>query len=250
MTSDRRILLLAALVLSTAAARNRPVEQDSLAARLRAIPSEFVSGLSTAVTAPRLRLHWLSTGLGVLAAYPFDDDVQAMRTELMSDPLALFGDKWGDPVAALAILPGIFIIESLRGTSRGETYRRLEFAVLSLSAVAVTTQLLKWAVGRERPNDTDHLSFPSGHTAAVFGVAEVVRALYGNRAGAAFYTLAAITGISRIHDNKHYLSDVVAGAGLAVGLVRGFDLAQRPRRETVALRVAAAPGRLIIGINF
>ena len=250
MTSDRRILLLAVLILSTAAARDRPIEKDSLAARLRAIPSEFVSGLSTAVTSPRLRLHWISTGLGVLAAYPFDDYVQVERGELMSKPLARIGDKWGDPVAALTILPGIFIIESLRGTSRGETYRRLEFAVLSLSAVAVTTQMLKWAVGRERPNGADNHSFPSGHTAAVFGVAEVVRTLYGNGAGVAFYGLAAITGISRIHDNKHYLSDVVAGAGLGIGVVRGFSLAQRPRGETVALRVAAAPGRVIIGIHF
>ncbi|MCH7528971.1 MAG: phosphatase PAP2 family protein, partial [Candidatus Marinimicrobia bacterium] len=43
-------------------------------------------------------------------------------------------------------------------------------------------------------------------------------------AGRPFYLAAIISGISRIHDNKHYPSDVIAGAGLGVAIVRGFDL--------------------------
>ena len=65
-------------------------------------------------------------------------------------------------------------------------------------------------------------------------MAEVLRTIYGNRFGAPFYGLAIITGISRIHDNKHYLSDVVAAAGLGIGIVRGFALDQSARRLTVS----------------
>ena len=37
------------------------------------------------------------------------------------------------------------------------------------------------------------------------------------------YLLAGLTGASRIHDNKHYLSDVIFGASLGIALGRGFS---------------------------
>ena len=37
------------------------------------------------------------------------------------------------------------------------------------------------------------------------------------------YLLAGLTGVSRIHDNKHYLSDVIFGASLGIALGRGFS---------------------------
>ena len=35
--------------------------------------------------------------------------------------------------------------------------------------------------------------------------------------------MAGLTGLSRIHDDKHYLSDVIFGASLGIALGRGFS---------------------------
>ncbi|MCH7852096.1 MAG: phosphatase PAP2 family protein [Candidatus Marinimicrobia bacterium] len=184
-------------------------------------------GLHSSITSPDLRVLWGLTAAGTLLALPIDRHVMPNRHRLMPDPIARFGDLWGGKVAAVTILPIIYLVDRRKGTATDETTRRLKFAFTSLVTVGTTTGLLKVAVGRERPNQASRTSFPSGHTSAAFGVAEVIRTLYGPRAGRPFYLAAVITGISRIHDNKHYPSDVIAGAGLGIGVVRGFKLAQQ-----------------------
>ena len=244
-----KMLLMVSLLLSVAASQEE---------KPKTYPQRVGEGLRAIVTSRTMRLHWIATGLGTLAALSLDSRMkqQAVEHGLMPDLLADVGDEWGGKVGTIVILPGIYLTERLRGTPRRERLQRLEFAFTSLAVVATITQTIKYTVGRSRPNQQPtppfpygH-SFPSGHVSHAFGIAELVRTLYGNGAGAVFYGLAVITGISRIHDNKHYLSDVVAGAGLGIGVVRGFSLAQRPGDEAVSLRVIAAPGRVIIGINF
>jgi len=76
------------------------------------------------------------------------------------------------------------------------------------------TELLKAAVGRERPNGENDRSFPSGHTSNAFTLATVLERHYGWKAGVPAYAVAATMGYSRIVRDKHWLSDVVAGATL------------------------------------
>lgn len=112
-------------------------------------------------------------------------------------------------------------------------------------AVALTygyTAVLKETVGRERPNGEDQKSFPSGHTSNAFAIATVVERHCGRTGGLVAYPLAAFVGFTRIRQNKHYLSDVFAGAtlGLIVGrsVVRVNGAALPSRSEA---RVAVAP---------
>ncbi len=184
-------------------------------------------GLYSSITSPDLRRLWGLMAAGTLLALPIDHEVMPYRRRLMPAPVARFGDWWGGSAAAITILPIICLVDHNKGTTTEGSARHLKFAFTSLVTVGTTTGLLKVALGRERPNQTSRTSFPSGHTSAAFGVAEVIRTLYGNRVGGPFYLAAVITGISRIHDNKHYPSDVIAGAGLGIGLVRGFKLAQQ-----------------------
>jgi undecaprenyl-diphosphatase len=69
-------------------------------------------------------------------------------------------------------------------------------------------------------------SFPSGHTATAFAAAVVVQGAWP-RCGALVYTLATLTGLSRVYVGVHYPGDVASGA--ACGLVIGwlFRSAQR-----------------------
>ena len=73
--------------------------------------------------------------------------------------------------------------------------------------------------GELRPDASDRLSFPSGHTAAAFVSAEFMRQEYRDVSpwyGVAGYAMATATGYLRMHNNKHWFSDVVAGAGIGI----------------------------------
>lgn len=67
----------------------------------------------------------------------------------------------------------------------------------------------------ERPNGSARNSFPSGHTATAFMGAEFLRREYWHVSpwiGVAGYVVAAGTGFLRMYNNKHWLTDVIAGA--------------------------------------
>lgn len=71
----------------------------------------------------------------------------------------------------------------------------------------------------ERPDASDLLSFPSGHTAQAFVSAEFLRQEYKHISpwyGIAGYAAAVGTGMLRMRHNKHWLNDVVAGAGVGI----------------------------------
>jgi len=80
-------------------------------------------------------------------------------------------------------------------------------------------QPLKFATHRERPDGSNHHSFPSGHAAITFAGATVLERHLGWRKSLIGYSIASYVAASRLHDNRHYLSDVVFGA--AVGSIAG-----------------------------
>ena len=78
------------------------------------------------------------------------------------------------------------------------------------------TSILKIITHKERPDRSDYMSFPSGHTSSAFSGSSFIHFRYGLKYAAPLYLLAAFTGYSRIESKKHYLEDVVAGASLAI----------------------------------
>jgi hypothetical protein len=98
-----------------------------------------------------------------------------------------------------------------------------------LRAEAVTgvlTLSLKGIINRRRPSGGPY-SFPSGHTSTAFTSAAVVYRHFGWKWGLPAAVAASYVGLSRLQENKHYLSDVVAGAILG-GYV-GYKVAGRHR---------------------
>jgi PAP2 superfamily len=70
-----------------------------------------------------------------------------------------------------------------------------------------------------RPDGGDYYSFPSGHTAQAFAAAEFMRQEYKDVSpwyGVAGYVAAGATGVLRMYNNKHWMSDVLAGAGFGI----------------------------------
>ncbi len=96
-------------------------------------------------------------------------------------------------------------------------------AAKSLLLSAVTVQILKTVIGKKRPPgpieyspfilDNSYYSMPSGHTASAFALATVIADYYPEYKNMG-YTLAALVGISRLYEDKHWVTDVIIGAGI------------------------------------
>lgn len=71
----------------------------------------------------------------------------------------------------------------------------------------------------QRPDGSSRNSFPSGHTATAFAGAELLRREYWDVSpwiGISGYIVAAGTGFFRMYNNRHWLTDVIAGAGIGI----------------------------------
>jgi len=83
---------------------------------------------------------------------------------------------------------------------------------------------LKFATRRERPDGSNRLSFPSGHAAVTFAGATVIERHLGWKKSVVGYLIASYVAASRLHDNRHFVSDVAFGA--AVGTIAGRTVTQ------------------------
>lgn len=86
----------------------------------------------------------------------------------------------------------------------------------SYIALGILVNGIKYSVREMRPDASTRNSFPSGHTATAFMGAELVRLEYGNGYGAAAYAVATGIGFLRIWNDRHWLNDVIAGAGIGI----------------------------------
>jgi hypothetical protein len=148
------------------------------------------------------------------------------------DHLFEFGDRMGNPVIPLTV------------AAVGYGYSRLfdrpgasAFASDLLRAQVfngIMTIALKGITNRTRP-DGGPWSFPSGHTSTTFATAAVVYRHFGSKLGLPAFALASYVGLSRLQENRHYLSDVVAGA--ALGGYIGLKVAGRADASGLSLSV-------------
>ena len=110
---------------------------------------------------------------------------------------------------------------------------------LGFACAGLAEFTLKHLVGRARPDAADHGlviwgptfapdvdSFPSGHATSVFAVAAVFAAFYP-RVSRLLYALAAAIALGRVYLERHYVSDILAGA--LIGLVVAWALLDHPR---------------------
>lgn len=96
--------------------------------------------------------------------------------------------------------------------------RTILYAMSELIQSAIVFPV-KSIAAENRPDGSNTMSFPSGHTACAFASAEFMRQEYKDVSpwyGVAGYAAAAGTGFLRMYNNKHWLSDVVAGAGIGI----------------------------------
>lgn len=123
-----------------------------------------------------------------------------------------------DDYAQFAPMIAVYGLEMLGLEARTDWKNRTAILMKGQALNLGMIYFLKKSLNQTRPDGTAH-SFPSGHTAFAFAGAAMVAIEYGenhNWVPYAAYGLASGVGIMRIANNKHYISDVLFGAGLGI----------------------------------
>ena len=120
-------------------------------------------------------------------------------------------EHFGD--AMQFVLPGIGIgLTAYYGDKEGAK----QWAWSGLTSIGTTT-VLKGFYSKIRPNGSDSaLSFPSGHTTAVFWGASFLDQRYGKWWGIPAYAAATVTAYSRVISDNHHVDDTLMGASIAL----------------------------------
>lgn len=82
--------------------------------------------------------------------------------------------------------------------------------------MGIMVNSIKYTVKAKRPDSNARNSFPSGHSATAFMGAELIRQEYGAPYAIGAYTVATAVAILRIYNDRHWLNDVIAGAGIGI----------------------------------
>ena len=117
-------------------------------------------------------------------------------------------------------LYSVFVLDAFGVQTKNDLKKQIKLVAASETIQSIVTNPLKKIVKEVRPGvSLNHNSFPSGHAATSFAGAEILRIemkdnypvlCYGG------YAVAAATGILRLYNNKHWFSDVVAGALIGI----------------------------------
>jgi membrane-associated phospholipid phosphatase len=183
-----------------------------------------------------------------------------LAAEDPNDPadISRLGNVLGNGRIALVVTGGTYGVASLAGFD--EVADPAGRVLASLVAAGMANGLLKASVGRARPRlelgpgafrpftlDNGWQSFPSGHATVAFAMATAISA-EADRSWVTVLTFsgAGLVAWSRSHEDRHWASDIVAGA--AVGTVMAYHTSRRLQRR--AEQRDRGPGaRLLLGPN-
>jgi membrane-associated phospholipid phosphatase len=190
------------------------------------------------VALPRRRSTWILLAIGGSAAalgHAADDSVNSHLSgsrgaERFFAAGEWAGASWVQLSAATSLyVVGRYVLPPAQDTPGTNMVAHLGFDLLRAQLLSQAfVRGIKNTVRRDRPTG-DCCSFPSGHAANAFAAASVLERHLGYRAAWPTMVLATYVGVSRLHENKHFLSDVLFGS--AVGMSIGWTVVGRHGRS-------------------
>jgi hypothetical protein len=174
-------------------------------------------------------------GVGAGAtAYSFseDDDAQEWSSHVITEEQAQTGSILGGGMPGVGIAVIQLFVDQQNGLQHGR----------AIALTAATHISIAATVRRERPNKSPtKLSFPSGHASSIFATATSLAYSYGPIVGTLAYTAAVWNGISRIREEAHFASDVVAGAVIGIFWGRASALVKEDQEKSGELTYQIVP---------
>ena len=145
-------------------------------------------------------------------------DSRAFRMTYVGLPLVAGGllIKSEDEYLPAAVMLGMKLGGVEGRSSWGRMLASDAFSALLMGSVVFSLKQTTHVMRHDGSNDH---SFPSGHTATAFMTATMLTKEYGHKSpwiGIGAYSVATATGLMRMANNKHWLSDVLTGAGIGI----------------------------------
>jgi membrane-associated phospholipid phosphatase len=138
--------------------------------------------------------------------------VQSLRPSPL-DPVMRVATDVGRPEIVLGVLLAVAVASVPAGPATARN------AILALLPTNLVVEGVKRAVNRTRPDGErkrSNASFPSSHAANAFALALVFSRRW-RRLAVALFACAAFVALSRVYLNRHFASDILAGAAVGVG---------------------------------
>ena len=110
------------------------------------------------------------------------------------------------------------------------------------------TQTIKYTTRRERPDGSGKNSFPSGHAADTFAFATALERHLNWKWSVPAYIFSSYVAISRVPDNRHWLSDTIFGAG--VGIICGRTTTRHGAKYPVSAAVVPGGAEIMFSRNY
>jgi hypothetical protein len=162
---------------------------------------------------PSVLIGYGIIGIGDDQLLSFNHQIKAEVTEDIDEKITI------DDFSQYAPAASVYALNAIGVKGKNNMRDRSVIFVTSYAIMATTVLCLKSIVHEERPDGSSNNSFPSGHTATAFAGAEFLWQEYKDKSiwyGIAGYAVATGTGLFRIYNNRHWLTDVAAGAGIGI----------------------------------
>jgi hypothetical protein len=183
------------------------------------------------------------------AVYTFDDRVRDyFRTHDTFHEEAKIASFIGNYYVVGGTIGGLFLVGNF---SHNEHFHSMTYALAQGYIINnAWTNTIKFSIRRIRPDETNHRSFLSGHASNAFMVAAILNHYYGYKAGIPAYVVAAFVGASRVEKNRHFMSDVVAGAtlGYVIGKTVAVHTTGTPQEQRTQWIPTFSPARKEAGL--
>ena len=205
---------------------------------------------------PKRRSTWVLLGIGAAGAllvHPADDNLNAhlagsKAIDRFWAPGKIIGSAGTQAAVSLGLyLGGRYFVPVVEGQPRTNKWSHLGYDLLRGQIVSQAfVHGLKYAVRRDRPTG-ECCSFPSGHAASAFVAASILERHLGYRSAWPTLLIATYVATSRLHDNRHFASDVVFGS--AIGMATGWMIVGRHGRNEYTLMPMPVPGGFAVALT-
>lgn len=126
-------------------------------------------------------------------------------------------------------------------------------AVLGYALCYGTTEGLKLAIHKKRPDGSDNKSFPSGHSAIAFAGAHRLHKEYGKVSpwiSVGGYAIATFVAADRVIRDRHDWMDVTAGAAIGIATTElGCWIGDKITGEKSRYQLSVAPNGLALLVS-
>lgn len=203
-----KIKLLAIIFLFTVTfSTSQNIQNDSLQT------DKNIKFKPTALIIPTVLIGYGIVGLESHSLQFFNNEISEEITEHIDTKFTI------DDISQYAPFASVYALNALGIQGKNNFKDRTIILGTAYLIMGGTVNVLKKTGNVVRPDGTSNNSFPSGHTATAFMGAEFMYQEYRDVSvwyGISGYLVATGTGAFRMYNNRHWFTDVAAGAGIGI----------------------------------